>query len=653
MRVYWVERIDFWAGLHLLACQFHYRAPAQLICYEPPTDYSLWRSLLRIVGIVRIEMMASALGDMINERGINLYWHNDELMLAATERSLARLDIEHLARLTGESPDILRVFFTRAAMADLHQQTLRATALWGNSRDVASDDQYLLLPNSLFFNALADSYRRPGLSVAHYWRPFQATRLIREYLAATKHLLRACVADRQAGAPPRPVVAVQYVAGLDRSRVNDIPWLDASGLRPDQILVYAEGARVPDAAVGARALGFRFVDLQRWQPAKEHNRFVSDVVRAMATSLRLVFTTSGRRSQRLWLSFWIVRFLRSEARWRAFFAEHNIKIHLHVGDADALALAATAALNKLEGLDFAFQLGGSCIELAFEHRALTNRILFAWGDYYRRMNNKVGGRIAGKEPYKIIVSGHQHDYLIATYRDKAKAFRALLHKRGVNFVIVGFDNVARRDLMISPSHLASFYTSLIDIASSDNFIAVVVKPKGGSNIVLPQKYLQQLHELKADGRWIEMPAQASVFEAALCGDVVVALHMSTAAMEAAVAGVPHIYYALTAWGDHPFYSLRRKLIATNREELRQLVAGHRKGEGFNSRDPEFEHYRKELSRFDDHQSAIRMGNAVESAFKALVAGEAAADVVKWLEGDLPSRPNLGRVRRKRPARPTA
>ena len=631
MRVYWVERIDFWAALHLIACQVRYRAPARLICYEPPADSSRWHSLLGTAGIAQIEIMARALGDMTNDRGINLYWHNDELMLAATERSLAGLDIERLARLTGEPPDILRVFLTRAALADLHQQTLRATALWGNSRAVDSNDQYLLLPDSIFFNELAASYRRTGLSVACYRRPFQWPRLIREHLAAVKHVLRACVARRQADPPPGPVIAVQYVAGLDRSRINDIPWLEASGLRPDQILVYAEGARVSDAATGARALGFRFVDLQGWQPAKKRNRFVSDVGRAVATSLRLMFTTSGRWSRRLWLGFWIAHFLRSEARWRAFFAEHNIKIHLHVGDADALALAATVALSKLDGLDFAFQLGGSCIELAFEYRALTNRILFAWGDYHRRMNAKIGARIAGKEPCEIIVSGHQHDYLIATYREKAKVFRAQLRERGVNFVIVGFDNAARRDLMISPFHLASFYKSLIDIASSDNFLAVLVKPKGGSKIVLPPEYVRQLHELKADGRWIEMPAQVSVFEAALCGDVVVALHMSTAAMEAAIAGVPHIYYALTAWGDHPFYSFGDRLIANNHIELNRLLAGHRQGGGFDSRDPEFVRYRKDLSPFDDNKSAARMGASLRIAFAEVSAGHPPKDVINILK----------------------
>lgn len=632
MRVYWVERIDFWAGLHLLACQLRYCAPAQLICYEPPTDSSLWRSLLRTAGIARIETMASALGDMTNERGINLYWHNDELMLTTTERSLAGLDIEHLARLTGGSPDILRVFLTRAALADLHQQTLRATALWGNSRGIASDDQYLLLPNSPFFNALADSYRRPGLSVAHYWRPFHWPRLIREYLAALKHLLRAGAARRQPTAPPTPVIAVQYVAGFDRGRVNDIPWFEASGLRPDQILIYAEGSRVTDAAAGARALSFRFSDLQRWQPTKERRRYISNVISSLATSPRLILRTPGLWSRRIWLGFWITRFLRSEARWRAFFAEHNVKVNIHVGDVDALSLASTAAMAKNGGLDFAFQLG-SGVELDFEYRALTGRVLFTWGEFHREMTTKIGNKIFGKIPNRIITNGHAHDYLILRNAKTARNIREGLQSRGAKWIIAAFEAVARRDFIVSPSHMTEFYETLIEIASEDRTIAIVNKPRPGAEVRLSTPAADGMKALQSEGRWIQLPSESSTFEASLCADIAISLHIGTPAMEAAIAGVPHIYYDLTAWGQHPFYQFREQLIAINRAELKTLLETHRQNPAQYSTDPKLINYNRRLSNFNDGASCERIARSIKTAFSALNQGQTPAAATALLGTD--------------------
>jgi len=615
MRTYLSERITLWSAVKLATMQASVLfEPCRMICFQPPAQHSLWRRFMAVCGIRGVEQMRLSLGDMVNDRGVNLYWEYDNRMQAAFDRAFASIDMDWLSRVAGQHTDVMRVFLLRAAFADFYNTGRRLMALCGNVQQLRLKDCVLLLPDIPFRTDYGAVFSDGALNLAGYRVPGLVRAVAREIIGAVKSVLQARLMPGQDQAAP-PCVAVQFVAGLSTDTVNDIPWFDASGLERQQILIYTNDDRVAEAASAASQAGFRSADFWRWRlPRSLRREHEMAVIRALLASLRILFSfRSGNLAVRLWLAKWVLQFMRRDARLHAFYTAHNVVVHFHAADSNALAIASPVALARRGGLDLAHQLGGNG-ELVFEFRPLTGRRLLAWSEYHRRLHAELERRVPGKGPQEVNVVGHPLDYLIESRRHAAHAVREKLNSRGVRFIVTALDNVALRDFLVTPDHLRRFYTSLIDLADADSSLGIVVKRKPGNPYRFPADIQERQTRLQESGRWVELAAEASVFEAVTCGDLAIILHMASAGMEAAIANIPHIYYDLTAWGDHAFYKWRASLIATTHEELVQLVDRHRAGTGWGPGNLEFESYRRDLTPHDDGQSARRIGALVRDAF---------------------------------------
>jgi hypothetical protein len=631
MRVYWVERISPAACLAIAWAQLRHCQTARIVSYEETAPRKWAQCILRLARIEQFEAMPEALGDLVNDAGVNLYWHNDELMLRAHQQAVSDLHIEKVAQVSDIAPDILRAFLGRAVLADMYQASTRTTALWGNARLGSGRTHVILLKRSIFAPTFSSAYSSDTISTQVALPGPDWFRLAYELLALGKAWLRTWRRNGECTPAAKPCVAFQYTAGLDCSRISDIPWLESSGLSPEEILVNCTAARLGEAMSSPGNAGFRFADINQEQPGARPTWYRAGLNAALRAALAILTDDSlGLLSRRIWLAGWIVAFLRSRMRWESFFYRNSVRLHLHVGDADALALTATDALNRSGGIDLAYQLGGSCIELVMEHRALTGRLLFCWGEFHRKMYRTIETRLPGKAPRYIILSGHQHDYLANRHRDAAIAFRRQLHDRGIRQVIVAFDNVARRDFLISPGDVNEFYDCLLKLAESDSTLAVVVKPKTRECAAFIAASGDRRAPLQAAGRWIELPPETPTMAAALHGDVAVALHMGTAAMEAGIVGVPHIYYDNTAWSPHPFYRHARHLVATDCDRLKQLLAEHRVSPNWEATE-EGRSYRYDLSPFTDGRSNERMGSAIATLFAGLEAGTPVNDLINSIK----------------------
>lgn len=620
-RVYWAERLSLGVALSIVKTQLKHRQSAQVFFFDEPARAGWLRRLLKLASIDAIGTMPIALGDLVNDDGVNLYWHNDELMLSAYEQTVSDLPMRKLAQMSDIPSDILRAFLSRAALADMHQSSSRSTALWGNARQQPGQAHILLLSKSIFTPVLVAAYSCDKIATRVVPHP-SWPRLILELLALGRVWLRSWQRSKTSANTTNSCVAIQYTAGFDTDRISDIPWLRASGLQPEQILVNCPAAQLSEAKRSSGNAGFQFADINQEHPGSRPVWYRAALAKALRTTLTILMDDSlGPLDRRIWLARWITAFLRSRTRWECFFHRNAVRLYLHVGDADALALATTDALDRIGGVDIAYQLGGSCIELAMEHRTLTRRLLFAWGSFHQRMYQTIGRRMPEKMPRGIILSGNQYDYLPARHHANASAFRQKLHTRGIKQIIVAFDNVARRDFLISPHDVNEFYDTLLNLAENDPTLAIVVKPKTRECAAFIATTGDRRIPLQAAGRWFELPPEKSTLAAALYGDVTVTLHMGTAAMESAIAGVPHIYYDNTAWTLHPFYRHAKHLIATDPASLQRLLAEHRQGVLSVWHDTEAGRaYRHELSPHQDGRSHERMGIAIGRLFTALRSG---------------------------------
>lgn len=629
-RVYWAERLTLGVALSIIKAQVGYRRSAEVLCYDEPPSDSGFRYLLKLVGIDAIGTMPLALGDMVNDAGVNLYWHNDELMLSAYQQVVSALPMELLAHMSDIPLDILQAFLGRAALADLHQSSTRTTALWGNACRQPDHAHILFLSKSIFTPTFAAAYGSDTIAT-RIAPQFSACRhFFLELLALSRVWLKSWRRSTISARVTDSCVAIQYTGGFDTSRISDTPWLNASGLQPEQILVNCPATRLDEAKSSSGNAGFRFADINQEHPGNRPIWYRAALAKAVRTALAILLDKNlGPRDLRIWLARWVTTFLRSRTRWECFFHRNAVRLHLHAGDADALALAATDALDRIGGIDLAYQLGGSCIELTMEHRTLTRRLLFAWGSYHQSMYQAIGRRMPEKMPREIILSGHQYDYLTELHHANASAFRQKLHARGIKQIVVAFDNVARRDFLISPSDVNEFYDALLNLAEKDPTLAIVVKPKTSECAAFIATTGDRRAPLQAAGRWFELPPETSTLAAAVHGDVTVTLHIGTAAMESAIAGVPHIYYDNTAWAPHPFYRHAKHLIANDPADLQRLLEAHRLAVSPIWQDTEpGRAYRHDLSPHQDGRSHERMGIVIGQLFAALHSGSSQDSAIK-------------------------
>lgn len=501
----------------------------------------------------RLEPVTEGLGDLRDENGLNLSELGEEACYDCGRELAARMEPATLRPLLGARYDERRLRYY-----------LEKSPTFENTYWLACDlarMAYLKPQHAVLVAAAApgDEFLAARLGVRCEFYPVRENlvRLVREGVAGLGLLAGAALSAfvPRKTPPARPCVAVQAINGADPTQKNDLFWL--SEVDPERVLVYFHRADVPASAenVGqyARAGVRRWVRWSNLLPGRDA-RFRRDAFRYV----RLLLDLGGKS---WWERFLLVRAARWFIGWSAFAREQHVGAHVHL-NIDAKCVPMALALEREGGLDVSYQWSANHFHIQAYSRTVPQHIFLAWGP-----NTLEDMRRTGAMPHLALVTGHTNAGLVTeAMREAARERRRAL---GSDTVYALFDNSYNQEIYYTRKGVAELYRAVLAYAAEKG-TGLVLKPKNPAT-TLEFTEIQDLLP-QVEGRTVSLPFRTLPMDAALACDCVIGLGYCSAVVEAALSGVPAIFYDLADLLQHPIRAKTLRHVANRPDELVALLA---------------------------------------------------------------------------------
>jgi len=423
-----------------------------------------------------------------------------------------------------------------------------------------------------------------------------------------------------------PVLAVHYAEGLDTKRRSDIFWVSNSGIDPSRILLYIDTSKSSKSPVGRkdcdhiRDMGVSWVSLSDAAISKEVPRTRIAGLRPEADILK--FVASGLGAD-LWYLATALSLYSEAAAWEAFYRKFNIRAVIDIGAQTSSGIAQNAALKRVGGIRF----GAQRSSLSFDHCLPflvynNNDVFFIWGEL---TSTHRGTSSLIKE---FVISGYPFDNAFSHARLESREFAG---KRGNGkFTIALFDNVYSKELHYSSGMISEFYGKFLDWLLSDEGIVVIAKEKKAGYLDKVEGLGPKLHEAALTGRFIRFkdPLGKLPVTASEGADISVGVGISSAVIEAAIAGGRAVHCDIAGHSSHPYYKWGRdKLVFDDIDSLIASLKRYRdSGKGV-SDIGDWSGYLDRIDPYRDGRAGERAGNYMKFALEALTAGGNREDAV--------------------------
>ena len=394
----------------------------------------------------------------------------------------------------------------------------------------------------------------------------------------SKHL--KAVKEETVSANDRPV-AVEVCWGLHdpEEAHSDLFWLPRSGITDDQVMVYFDRSDRPPSEKALETIRKR-----GWQPFVLSRQLESrtDAVRMSLYALKVV----GWRMLLMVLAYplWVLehplrrrtfrwcwtRTLASLVRvtfWHHIFTGYRVRVHSNHSDQACLHHAVqTIALEWGGGINlhttFSFDYGPSKMKGAY---ATPFDVFFAWGAYIAGIVSTCD--LAGITT--LITCGFPFDYLFKGAGRRAGGVRRELEARGARRIISFFDTAFNKMTQSPQGEAQHIYQALLTEVTKNREFGLVLKPKNiweEAKAAIPEELLKQA---LATGRckllvrhsYSEPPISPA--DAALASDLAVGCPISSAVIEAVLAGVPGVHMDLAKEPGHWFYEVDSEKFVFN------------------------------------------------------------------------------------------
>lgn len=519
--------------------------------------------LLRAIGFSVAEGPEDVgLGDLRGSDGANLIYEVSDVADRIGEEVADGIDagqriVRQLKRRYRR--DYIRLYLRRSAIRAVHDVVRDALVLWRQAErhtgDTGADRHVLLVRRTPFQELIQHGLRKRVGAAVHTYRTVQEVKTaLRQVAALLRHVaLSLRAAPRRAAPSVGPRIAVQYAAGTDWVSRSDVFWYPDSGLTPDQVLVYfnrPDHPRTEASTEHVGKLGLEWVDLLAWKPGGA--AYARSIVGTLRVAVRLGIAASiGRLRHGWWQWRTLVLLERTVDWWSAFFREHNVRVHLHVGATSPDIVALALAVEQEGGIDVGYQWSADDFSFASTGRILSKHVFFAWGPLYAEQIRQLGF-----EPDVLLLGGQVFDFRGGTAR-AASRWRNELRRKGCLNIVSVFDNSFLSENPLTPAMVTEFYRTVFSWVQRDSSLGLIVKPKPKYPSVFDRlpEVKALLEKAQATGRCLLLSGWISPGEAALASDLAVGLGMNTAVLESALAGVPAVHLDLGSLKRHP---LRRE-----------------------------------------------------------------------------------------------
>lgn len=407
----------------------------------------------------------------------------------------------------------------------------------------------------------------------------------------------------------RSIIACYYAEGFDYTRRNDLNWYQGSGIEPRRVLIYfdsvSNSTRKPIEKGIITQLeneGFRWVALKKriiedqrsnyWQaPKLPRNLFIKKKM--------------AQNSVEKWILEVGNDLLEQAYYWRSFFDNFNIKINYMSEEWTAKNFAQAIAFD-IGGENDGILVGKQRSEIYSYHTRDVGihlkHIFFIWNKrpkYHLTPNyDQIDMFIISGYPYNIF---RQRNNFI---------FSQMLRSKGVDFIISLFDNAYDPDLPFSREEMTKFYQSLLQWVLDDPKVGLIIKSKKAkviNNLTFIQPLLKKAMET---GRCIRLENESGRLptDASLGADIAIGCGISSAVMEAVIAGCRGIHYDMTHIRNHEFYKWKyERIVFDDLERLISVLKKYKEDPSTNPHLGDWSDHMDELDPFRDGRGGERIG----------------------------------------------
>ena len=484
----------------------------------------------------------------------------------------------------------------------------------------------LLVPDSL-------ARLRRTLVRQRFW---ETAKTMRTMLERTKKRFAAHQPPRLNDAQ-RSTIAVHYCEGVDPLRRCDTAWFTSSGIQPERIVLFIDGpghheaGRIPDAMIREiERLGMRWVCVEHthavertnapcWVPPLGYGK----LTRQLRTTLWQLRASDERLS---WVRHAAMSLVSKVDYWTAFYQHFNVSIHFEPEEGYMRNIAQKVALERLGGIFIGRQRSRL---VHAEERMLGHfprHVFFCWGT--QSLPAVLNGR---NRVDTVIVSGFPHDAAIRLNAETHAPIRDQLTAKGARFCVSLFDNNFSSEGGLSKPIMHQLY---------ETFLTWVVEVPDAGLVIKSQKprvipALPEIHALlrraEATGRCIRFSDIEGRLpsDAAHATDLSVGVGISSAVIEAAIAGGRGIYWDPVEMWPEPLYRWGRDTVIFR--ELPQLMQALRQLQHDPTSHPEVGDHADLLDHLDpfrDGKAAERIGTYMCWLIEAVDAGQTRESAIR-------------------------
>lgn len=431
-------------------------------------------------------------------------------------------------------------------------------------------------------------------------------------------------------------LAVHYVEGIDLKQRNELFWYQGSNIKHNKILIYFDSSSAPvtqDVLDNIDTMGIKWVCLNRkavkskkvkvWRPCLGLGRFAYQYK---------IFTLLRRRqkdtSPELWTLYTFKKLIFHISYWFEFYTHFGIKIQMGVEESGGRNVVQSIVLDLTGGV-FAgkqrseyFKRNGDIIGFFPQH------VFFGWNkrllEYLVEPMNTVDN---------FIISGYCYDYIFRQNIEIGNHLRNKLNNKGVKFIVALFDNSFNKYTLYSANTIQTFYQTFIDWMLSDPEVGLIIKPK---KIFLLEKYLPEILKnimlAQEAGRCILYPNSYGRFPAdvSCAADIAVGIGISSALLEAVIAGARGVLCDLTHLRSHLFYKLGYEKIVF--DDINSLIENLKKFKIEPDKNIEFGNFSPWMDLLDpfrDGNAYRRIGSYLYNLLEILDNGEGRDKAIQY------------------------
>lgn len=438
----------------------------------------------------------------------------------------------------------------------------------------------------------------------------------------------------------KPIIAVHYREGLNLQRRTDIVWFPYSGIEEAQVLMYFDDLGVerkykfifsisPQILNDLKKLCLKYVLIPGlgttkkrtygWAPSKSH-------LPDWLINLKKQKTDD--------IGKWIINISQKIVRqvyfWKDFFETFNVKILFLPDEGDATHLLQGMAFDIL-GINAGITVGkqrsihGWPPESKFGF--YSKDLIFTW-------NNRFTEYLIPKynEVNTQIVTGHPNDMNFYSSNLEMQDIKRHLIRNGARFIVALFDTGygEATDINFVTSEIKRLYKYFLVWVIEDPSIGIVIKSKKPNILQKISDMLPLLSEAERTGRCARVRNERGRFpsEAAKIADFAVGANVSSALIEAVIAGCKgvHYHYEFPIW--HEYYKWGyEKLVFTNLDRMMEALKGYKANPASNPSLGDWTPYLHLLDPFRDGLGGERMGTYLRWCLKGFGDGLARKDVI--------------------------